>query len=613
MLRIIILFLAVCFISKTHYAQVKNDTVKKSEFPDSAFIYQKLEEFSSKRKITQLLYGLLFRPVNPKPQLSSVNKVQVLEKPVVFSDFEGKVIRKINIVTYDPFGYNPRDTSVSPQGIVKAGNAVHIKTWPVKIRNIMIIKEHDTFDSLRIKESERLIRSQQFVREVFIHPSITKGDSVDLFVRVYDVWSIIITGALTPTLGSIDGKDRNFLGAGHQFVGYYKQNFKTGLNTYMGNYVIPNIHNTYINSSLQYYAGESRNYHQGLTLSRSFYSVLTTWAGGLSLQRSLTREILMAFDSSSFEQRYRYNSQDAWLGRSWQIFKGVTEERRATSLIASGRYYRINYLERASEAYDSLRLHANENFYLASIGLSKRHYKLDNYIFKYGFIEDIPTGRAYSIVGGYQVKDSVPRFYAAARAYMANFYKWGYFNMYVEYGTFFRNRKSEEGCFLTGINYFSNIIRIGRWKLRQFIKPQYTIGFDRKSYETLSLNDDYGIRGFNSNGLKGTEKLTLTFQLQSYAPWNILGFRFGPFAVCSFGMLGTEKSGFTRSPLYSSFGIGLLLKNDYLITSHFQFSIAFYPTIPGVKNNVIKINPVKTTDYGVRGFDISQPSVVSYQ
>jgi hypothetical protein len=78
-------------------------------------------------------------------------------------------------------------------------------------------------------------------------------------------------------------------------------------------------------------------------------------------------------------------------------------------------------------------------------------------------------------------------------------------------------------------------------------------------------------------------------------------------------MLGTEKSGFTGSKLYSSFGIGVLIKNEYLILNTFQISIAYYPIIPGAKDNSIKLNPVKTTDFGFRDFDISQPSQVSYQ
>jgi len=609
MIRAFLICFAICIFGSVAYGQRE-----RKEFLDSIYIYKRIEDFSNKRKFTQLLYGLVFRPITPTPQLRSSTKPKLKDKPIKLSDFEGKVIRNIQIVTYDPFGYSTKDTSQHPKGFMpKAGNALHIKTWPVKIKNILIVKKYDTFDSLRVKESARLIRSQNFVREVFITPIEVKGDSVDLFIRVYDVWSIILTGIATTTSSTINGKDKNFLGTGHQFEGSYMQNYVTGNNSYMANYIIPNIYNTYISSSLRYYADENRNYYHGLSLNRSFYSIFTAWAGGLSLQRSLTREVLLGFDSKAFEQRYRSTSQDYWLGHSWQLVRGKTEDRRSTSFISSARYMRLRYQERASEAYDSLGIHSDEELYLVGVGLSRRQYKQDNYIFKYGFTEDVPTGRAYSLIAGYQLRDSVPRYYGGARIYMANYHNWGYFNLYMEYGTFFHKKQKEQGCYLVGVNYFSNIIRIGRWKLRQFIKQQYTIGFDRLKHEKLNLNNDAGIRGFNSSGLSGTQRFTLTFQLQSYAPWNVLGFRFGPYLVCSFGILGSEKKGFSGSPLYSSYGIGLLVKNDYLILNQFQISIAFYPTIPGVANNVLKVNPVKTTDFGFRGFDISQPSVVGYQ
>jgi hypothetical protein len=318
-------------------------------------------------------------------------------------------------------------------------------------------------------------------------------------------------------------------------------------------------------------------------------------------------------DSVPFLQTNKSNSQNYWVGRSWQLFKGKTEEKRATNLIASLRFYRTHYVERASEEYDTLRVFANEEFYLAGIGVSKRLYKQDNYLFRYGGTEDVPTGRSFSFVGGYQIKEKVERIYAGARMYAANYHNWGYFNLYAEYGTFIRSGILEEGTLITGINSFTGLLRPGNWKLRLFIKPQCVFGFNRKKTDNISLSSEVGIKGFNSSVLRGTQKLTLTFQLQSYAPWNLIGFRFGPYVVCSFGMLGTEIHGFQRSPLYSSFGIGLLIKNDYLITNSFQISIAYYPVIPGVGNSVIKVNPIKASDFGTRSFDIDQPSTIVYQ
>jgi len=606
MLRKIILFFIFNIIFLPVFSQVKQ-----KEKRDSSYIYTRIENFSNKRKFTHLIYGLIFRPVTPRIVVT-VKKKKVPAKKKI--SYEGKIIRNINIVTYDPFVIGSGDTTLMRYDLIsKTGNALHVKTIPFKIKNLLMVKKFDTYDSLRIKESERLIRSQSFIREVSIKPVGVGKDSVDLFIKVYDVWSIIAVGSYSPSNFLIDLRDKNFGGMGHQFKGTYKYDYKIGKSSYKADYHIPTISNTFFNADMHYKFDEQKNYSESISLNRPFYSILTSWAGGITMAQNLNREKLYGQDSVAFSQTYKSNYQDYWIGRSWQLFKGKTEEKRATNLISSFRFYRTNYVQRAAEEFDTAHVHANENFYLAGIGVSKRIYKQDNYIFRYGYTEDVPTGRSFSIVGGYQIREKVTRWYVGSRIYMANYHNWGYFNLYMEYGNYFHLGKYEEGCAIAGINYFSGLIRIGRWKLRQFIKPQGSFGFKRAETDNLSLSSDPGIKGFNSGILKGTQKLTFTFQLQSYAPWNIIGFRFGPYLVCSFGMLGTEVHGFAKSPLYSSFGIGLLIKNDYLLMSSFQISIAYYPIIPGVGQNIIKTNPVKASDFGYRSFDIDQPRTIVYQ
>lgn len=612
-----ILFILCMLIHVSGYSQNKRKEKRDSAYArDSSYIYNKIESFSKKRKITQLIYSMVFRPVTPTvaviEKVPEKKKTVVKKKPSV--SLEGKIIRNIQIVTYDPFGYDYRDTTLVPYVfLAKAGNALHVKTLPLKVRNLLIVKRNDTYDSLRVKESERLIRSQSFIREVSIKSFPVGSDSVDLFVQVFDVWSIIAVGSYSPSTLVVDIRDKNFGGLGHQFRGNYRYLYNVGKSAYKGDYFIPNISNTYINSDLHYAYDENKNYSERIALNRPFYSIYTSWAGGVSFQQNLNRQILYNADSTQFLQTYKSNSQNYWIGRSWQLFKGKTEEKRATNLISSFRFYRTHYVDRAPEKFDSLHLYANENFFLVGLGVSKRLYKQDNYIFRYGYIEDVPTGRSFSVVGGYQRKEKIERSYLGSRVYMANYHNWGYFNIYFEFGTFVHSGKFEEGCITSGINSFTGLLRPGKWKIRLFIKPQFTFGFNRNISDNLSLNNESGIKGFNSTVLKGTQKLTAVFQLQSYAPWNIIGFRFGPYLVCSFGMLGTELHGFQKSPLYSSFGIGLLIKNEYLLMSSFQISIAFYPVIPGVGKSIIKTNPVKASDFGYRGFDIDQPSTIVYQ
>ncbi len=178
---------------------------------------------------------------------------------------------------------------------------------------------------------------------------------------------------------------------------------------------------------------------------------------------------------------------------------------------------------------------------------------------------------------------------------------------------FFVTPHKEQGVATVGINYFTGLFEIGNWKFRQFVKPQVTIGINRFSYDTLTLNDGQGIKGFNSIGLSGTDRLLFMLQTQSYAPWNLIGFHFGPFLTCSLGMLGDAVKGFKNSKLYSQIGFGVLIKNENLIFNTFQISISFFPLIPGIGQDIFKMNSFSTTDFGFRDFEIGKPAIVMYR
>lgn len=613
----IMLFFCWCFFFTVNgYAQKKPLKEKQlKEKKDSAKLYETIQSFSERRKFTKFLYRLVFRPVGvhhddsgPEPFVSGIRRV-------FYKPYEGKVIRHIYVETMDPFGYSTKDTSVRPKLFLqKAGNYLHVKTLPLGVKNLLIIKKYDTFDSLRVRESERLVRSQSYVREVFFFPvPVENTDSVDIQVRVYDVWSIFATGAASKSSFTIDVKDKNFGGLGHRVENNYHLDHTTGDFLNKTDYYIANIADTYINTLLHYEIDNKRNYSESISIDRPFYSVFTRWAWGTYFSQVLTREEVTLADSSTYLQTYKNNTQDYWLGKSWQLFKGKTEDERTTSVVLSTRYIHVHYPQHLPSELDTMNLYSDENFYLVGAGLSKRKSRQDSYIFKYGFTEDVPVGKVYSVVGGFQVKGSVKRFYAGSRFYWGSYYDWGYFSANVEYGTFIHNDKPEEGSFLAGVSYFSPILNFGRWKFRQFVKGHYVLGMNRLATDNLSLNNEFGIRGFNSVGLKGTQKILCVLQTQSYAPWNLWGFRFGPYLVCSLGMLGTERSGFRRSPVYSQFGIGMLIKNEFLVISSFEISIAYFPFIPGVGNNLIKPNPFKTTDLGFQDGSIGRPSTVTYE
>lgn len=598
-------FLLILLFILSHICLAQQQSVEKT---DSAKVYKDIEKFSKKSKLTRMIYGFLFKSTVPKKKPKKNTRL----KQKYYADYEGKIIRSIRITTLDPFGYSVKDTVVTPNGFLKlTGNALHKKTLPLAIKNLLLFKKNDVFDSLKVKETERLIRSQKYVREVFLYPVTSKkSDSVDILIRVLDLWTIIPNVGVSTSRVAIKLTDRNFIGTGQVFQNNFSWNHTSGKRSFYIAYTIPNIKNTYISTAIQYSIDEDNNYLKSIAVDRKFYTPLAKWAGGAFVGQQFFRRDTLVIDNVIDTIHYKFNLQDYWLAREWQLFKGNTEANRTTNLVYSLRLLDLNYLQTPD---DSSKFFADQTFYLSGIGITTRTYFQDQYIFNFGITEDVPVGRAYGIIGGYQHRNSTGRWYTGLRASRGKYYQFGYLSFNAEMGGFLKLSQLQQSAINTSINYFSNLMEIGNWKIRQFIKPDITIGINREDLDRLTINDDYGLRGFKSLYVYGNTRLLLTFQTQSYAPWNILGFRFGPYFVSSFAMLSDKQTGFKRSRLYSLFGIGLLIKNEFLVLNTLQISIVFYPSIPGSGNDIFKVNPYKTTDFVLPDFQISKPEVVSYQ
>lgn len=605
--RNIILFLLFAIVTGlSAVAQEIRDTT-------DAAVYKKIQEYSSKRKFTSLLHELLLKPVIsteiPTPDIA--NKQLVAS----YASYEGKIVRNISVITLDPFGFSILDTTAHPRSYLeKGGNALHIKTQNFTIRNQLLFHKNDRFDSLLVKESERLIRAQGYINDVVITSSLAgaDSDSVDVFIRASDLWSIIADGGLTSSHVNVKLADRNLAGLGHTFSCSLTENYANGGNALTMYYLVPNIKNTFVSTRLSYSMDEDNNYVKGVNFDRPFFSPLARWAGGVLMTQTKQPGWVYKNDTTRLYLKSKYNIQDYWAAVAWQIFKGKSVTNRTTKLIFSGRILNIRYLEKPVEQPELKEYYTSEMFFLSGLGISSRRYVKQRYVFKFGVTEDVPVGITYGIVGGYQVKNN-DRWYWGLYHSWGNFFKWGYFGSKIEYGAFVNTSLASQSVFNASINYFSRLFSIGNWKFRQFVRPELTIGINKASFERITLNDGFGLNGFNSNVLSGTRRFVFIIQTQSYSPWNLLGFRFGPYLNFSFGMLGDEATGFSHSRVYPQFGLGVLIRNDYLIFRNMQISFAFYPSIPGAGNNVFKANPLRTTDFGFPDFVIGKPEVVQFQ
>lgn len=594
-------------------------TMSAQEIPakkDSIKVYKNIEKYSKKSKFTKFVHKLLFKSTRKTTPSKKAQKKRFLLKRA-FDKNEGKIIRNITIETLDPFGYSVTNPNEKPNNSVERfGNKVHLKTKNFIVKNLLLIKKNQPLDSLLAKESERLVRRQRYIRSILIEPIELKNnkDSVDISIRVLDSWSLIPTGSFSGTRGNLEITERNVFGLGHEFEQTLANRFDDKANGNSSRYTINNVVNSFINTSLYYENDLNDNKQKSFKAERIFYSPLTHWAGGIYFEDRFYRDSLPDLSNEFESQNFKLETQDYWVGHSFKIFPGKDEDFRTTNFVSTLRYQNINYLKKPDLVYDRTRFFNDEKNYLASIGITTRKFAEDKYLFNFGIIEDVPFGQVYSFTAGFQEKNYLKRAYFGGRFAYGNYFSFGYLGTNVEWGSFFNNGDSEETTLRIEANYFTNVMHWGNWKIRQFIKPILVIGNHRNQNikDRVNINGSNGLSGFNSATLFGTKKWIASFQTQTYSPGNWHGFHFNPYLNISMGMIGNEEDTLFNKKLYTSFGVGILINNDYLVFNSFQLSFAFYPSIPNDGANIFKTNSFKNNDLSIPDYQIGKPTIVPY-
>lgn len=601
-----------CFLLSLKMHSQNNNEVK-----DTVNIERNKIDVISKSGFSKFIYKLIYKKP-PSKKTTEIPKKISTERVINHCIYDKKIIRNIYINTYDPFGYSIEDTLKKPKSrLDKIGNSIHIKTKQFTIKNLLLFKENQAYDSLKIVESERLIRSQRYTRRTKIIPLpiSEENDSIDLEIRVLDSWSILPNGSLSSNKGSFKLTERNLLGLGHQVSGTYKYRFDDGEKTISSRYTINNIKNTFLRIDLGYDNDFDNNSRRYFSISRLFYSPITKWAGGVYFENKAFKEgfgnIIL---DSVIVRNTRSEYQEYWLARSFKLSNSSNYFMRTTRFVTSLTFNERKFSEKPDALIDYSNYFTDEKNIIGQIGISSQQYYQDKFLFNYDIIEDIPYGKRFALLFGHQEKWSESRFYFGSKLSFGKKYSFGYVSGATEWGSFFNNGKTEQTGFRVEFNYFTNLMYLGNWKIRQFVQPSYVWGNNRLDSEKdlLTLNENLGIQGFNSP-IFGTQKWLLNLQTQTYTPGSWKGFRFSPYINTTFGALADSKNNLFTSRIYSKFSLGVLINNDYLVFNSFQISFSYYPSIPFDGTNIIKTNSFGNDDLYLSNFQLSRPSYILYE
>ena len=559
----------------------------------------------SKSKISSMAYDVIFKNPKKKPHDEGLSELR-------FDAYRMDSIKSIRFKRLKPFGTQLSDTAYyEPSKYTKVLNNLHLVTRRWALRRNLLFKKGDVVDPREFIETERLLRRQNFIQDARILVLPKKDDDVEILVVSKDVlpYNIEIQPR-NQNEAQFGISHINIFGTGHEL----EYNFvRTGQYEFF--YKIRNVAGSFIDSEIDY-SSHFRKTGWGGTLSRDFVTQETKYGGGAEYSVFEFGEFnYEPVTDTTTEFFYSRGRQDFWIGRAFKTgFKAARLGFSGkTYAIASIRFDNQDFFEKPIVSIDTNYTYHDHMDVLVSLGLSSRAYYKDKFILQFGRTEDIPTGASVSGILGYQRREFENRIYMGGNYSRGGYlHKFGYLNSIFRLGSFVSSDGFRDGVFSFGINYFSNLVSSGQYKLRQFIDLSLSQTIDPTEDIYLRTQYDLGIRGVTGFYHKATTWLNFKYEPILFTPANFMAFRVVAFGFFDYTYTRNSRNDFFGEDHFMGFGAGLRLRNDNIAFSTIQVRFGLYPSVP-LNGNPHYADFSTSTRSLIRDFDFQAPEIIPFR
>lgn len=561
-----------------------------------------LKARSSKYLFTRKLYDLIIVSNTPviKKQITTTSDIS-------FLNHSGKKIRKIYIQRLNVFGADiDNPVNNNPNLTKNLLNKTHINTNEFIIRKNLLFSEGDTISPLIFSDNERILRQLSFIDDARIIVVPVSDEEADIIVITKDVYSLGAGYSYKGlNKGTVSLFEKNIFGTGQELGFEVPYDAKAPDSPGFGiHYTMDNIGKTFINFNLNYFNDIGKNSY-GFSLTRNLISATTKYAGGIIVTHILTSEDL---DTLLVPEPLKYNIQDYWLSRSFLLNK-----ESVSRIIIGARYTNNNVFDRPFILPYSYMNLQKYRMFLGTAAFSIQKYYKTNLIYNYGRTEDIPYGGLFSLTAGKEFNEFKNRTYLGADVSLGKSSRdLGYFYVSAGLGSYLTGTKSEQGLLQLEMKYFSNLLRVRNFMIRNFVNINYTRGFARYTDERLKFNHENGFSGFTNDTVSGNQRVLCSLESVVFSPFNFYGFRFAFFGFADISFIAETNQLMINENALSAIGLGLRIRNDNLVINTLQIRLGFFPNLPlysSVNHLVVSGEQLLKP----KTFDPGPPSIIPYR
>lgn len=574
--------------------------------------FTKIKDVAYRNRWTKELYKMVF--VNPVPDHLNVMRTQNSEER--FSDYAGKTIKSISVKVLPPYGTSVYDTTYYEESLgwlQTVANKTHLRTAMNTVRKQLTIKPGMKLEPFELVQNEIILRRLDYLEDATIMVSEVEGDpdAVDLTVICKDEFSwggSVESNFINSFILGV--KNKNFFKLGH--VVNYEFSYRGNKDKKWGNLLEYKI-NSIWGTHFDVYGIYQNDFSQKLlkmSIDRPFLTSSMKWAGGVEASRVYYSENLPDRNVSRLEELFNYHSQDLWLGRSFQLKSRYSYNR---NYYLTGRFFTTLFNNRPEVSDDTNHFYYNRlNAFMAFTYTKIKYYKA-NLIYDFGRTEDIPTGLYAGMTAGYEHSEFENFGYLGMEYHYSHFNKHSerYYSVEALIGSYVNDEGFERGFMNFKAGHISNLISLGTYRFRFYNTFNYIRGIRRYPTDYLYMQNS-DIRGFQSDSLRGNQKISATLAATFFFPYIKKGFRMSATAFVDGGAIAKDNRSLLKSKTYWGLGVALNLRNDNVVFKNVSFRFSWYPTIP-VDGRKVQADLSSGMRSGFYNYQVYKPQAFKYE
>lgn len=512
-----------------------------------------------------------------------------------FRPFEDRWIRHIRIVRLsvasgrpevaaDPgTGADPPDGPTPVSRRERAVEWLHADTRRGTVRQYLLVREGERLDPVRVADSERLLREAGLFSVATIEavPVPEALNEVDLEVIVRDLWSIGIAAPVRdlPEI-SFRVYDRNLFGLGHHLE--LRREYDPLVADRRDRRVLyraNNIAGSFIRVEVGLRERRDRERRAFLSINRPPLAPEIR-ATGAFLSESVRQQ--EPDDSTGSTRTTTFERHDGWLGYGLTTGDSADGRERRAVLLPMIRVIRLHYLVRPEvESNSPWAAEHDQVTALAGFHFGRTSYRETRLVSGFGRVEDVPLGYLAALNLGREFGKTTHRPYAGIRLALAHAGgRAGTSSGSLQVGGYRSGGRWECSVARIGAGWFSELLRWGRFRHRQFLRTEYTADLAGRGDRFIGLDEGHGLRGVRENGPRGRARWSADLESVTFTPWSVLGFRMAAYLFGDVGAVAKEANRFREARHYTSLGLGLRLKNEQLALDAVDLRFAFVPARP---------------------------------